>query len=105
MNLRNPFSDKVRYAFLDYWECYQCGSNGNYRGGLELHHIKGRESNSALNSCILCGVCHTHIGHTQEEEIFLMRKTIRYLVRINYEFTKFDLAFYNKYKKLYDSII
>ena len=105
MHLSNPFSEQIRFLFFDVWECWQCGSNGNGRGGLELHHIKGRESNSALNAAPLCHYCHEHMNHNSQEESFLMGKTIRFLVRINYDFDSNDLAFYNQYKKIYDTLV
>ncbi len=100
MNLRNPFSDKVRVAFIDYWECYFCQKNYP----LELHHIKGRESNSALNASVLCNECHSHIGHTEYEEQVLMLRTVKFLVNNNYKFDEIDLEFYAKYKYIYDKV-
>lgn len=102
MQLRNNFPDLVRYLFLDIWECWMCGQNGVNCGGLELHHIKGRESNSAMNASVVCGKCHSHMGHSFEEEKQLMQRTIRYLCRINYQFNEKDVAFFAQYKKYYD---
>lgn len=48
MQLRNPFSSATRLLF-DVWICWKCGGNGQQKGGLELHHIVGRSSNSPLN--------------------------------------------------------
>jgi hypothetical protein len=101
MILNNPFPSYVRVAFIDYWECYRCGKNYP----LELHHIKGRESCSALNASVLCSECHSHMGHTDEEEIYLMGITARFLVRNNYQFREEDIEFWNKYKDFYNKII
>lgn len=103
MKLRNDFCLKVRCMYFDIWECWICGRNGQTMGGLELHHIKGRESASALNSALVCVQCHAHLNHNDEEEKKLMLKTMRFLVRNNYDFSPVDLKFYNKYKKIYDS--
>lgn len=102
MKLRNDFPMKVRCMYFDKWECDVCGKNGNYHGGLELHHIKGRESASALNCSQVCNCCHSHLNHNYEEEKILMLKTVRFLVRNNYDFSSCDLKFYNKYKNIYD---
>ena len=100
VKLENPFPIRVRVAFIDYWECYLCGRNYP----LELHHITGRRSDSALNAAVLCKECHSHIGHTKEEEEELIRITIRFLVRNNYQFRANDVAFYNKHKDFYNRI-
>jgi hypothetical protein len=102
--MRNEFDSQTRLIFFDLWECWLCGQNGEGRGGLELHHIKGRESNSALNAAPLCHYCHEHMNHNDKEEKDLMARTVRFLVRICYNFNEDDLAFYAKYKKIYDSI-
>ena len=103
MKLKNPFPLKVKKLYLNVWECVECKQNGTDRGGLELHHIKGRESNSALNCAMLCGVCHSCKNHNQEEEQKLMIYQIRFLLRNKYEFSKCDLRFYAKHKKIYDN--
>jgi len=102
MRLRNNFPDKVRNMYFDIWECSLCGRNGQFHGGLELHHIRGRISSSALNCSILCGECHSHMSHYFEEEKRLMQKQIRFLLRNNYEFKENDLKFYNQHKKYYE---
>lgn len=104
MNLRNPFPNKVREFYRDVWKCSLCACNGINRDGLSLHHIKGRESSSALNCAILCGVCHACMNHNDKEEKELMGIQIKFLVRMNYEFSKNDLKFYAKYKHIYDQI-
>ena len=104
MILQNPFPDYVRNIYLDCWECWICGQNGTQTGGLELHHIQGRNSYSAFNSAPLCKLCHSMIGHTLEEEKTLMIKTAKYLVKHNYQFTEYDLQFYLNNKHIYDTV-
>jgi hypothetical protein len=101
--MRNEFEDRVRLAFIDQWACGECGENGTRTGGLELHHIKGRESNSALNGIVLCKECHSHIGHSSQEENKYLEKTIKYLVAIRFNLIEEDLEFYHKYKYIYDT--
>lgn len=63
------------------------------RGGLELHHIFGRISSSALNSALLCGYCHKHVGHTQEEQHKYLRITILFLSKEGYKLKQEDEDF------------
>lgn len=102
MILQNPFSDDVRLIYLYSYECWICKENGTRSGGIELHHILGRVSDSVLNSAPLCKFCHDHIGHSFEEEKDLLQKTIRYLVRHGYTFTDKDIDFYNEHKNYYN---
>lgn len=67
MKLQNPFPDWVRELWRDAFHCGECGSNGVDTGGVTLHHITSRDSNSPLNSIPLCGDCHIKVGHTQQE--------------------------------------
>lgn len=84
MKLQNPFDLRVRLLYLDCWKCWFCGQNGQQSGGLEIHHITGRDSKSAFNSSCLCKDCHNHIGHSQEEEQKLFLITIEYLYNLEY---------------------
>lgn len=93
MKLDHPFSNETRHLYLGVWRCWECGSNGQTRGGLELHHIFGRVSSSALNSAPLCKVCHNKIGHSREEQQKYLRLTIEYLVSIHYKLKPEDDAF------------
>lgn len=93
MELRNPFSLDTRLLYLGIWYCWECGANGNDRGGLELHHIRGRISASPLNSALLCHLCHSGMNHSQEEEQRLFLKTLKYLHSIRYIFTPADMLF------------
>lgn len=63
-----------------YW-CFNCDRSDR---GLELHHIFGRISASALNACPLCNVCHGKIKHTTEEQNHLMRKVILFHLKEHY---------------------
>ncbi len=93
MQLQNPFPLEVRTLYLDCWECWLCGRNGWNRGGLEIHHIWGRISASALNSSCLCGYCHKGMGHSREEQHRLLRKTIAYLLKNRYRLQPVDNSF------------
>ncbi len=103
MHLRNNFPDSVRLLFIDDWECFMCGQNGTQSGGLELHHIIGRGSCSALNAAILCNKCHRKIGHSFEEERDLLSKTIKFLLVRDYKLTKEDKEFYESERTKYES--
>lgn len=70
-----------------------CGSNGQDRGGLEIHHITGRDSAAAFNSSCLCHMCHENIEHTNEREAELFLKTLKYLYDIEYRPTDEDFTF------------
>ncbi len=103
MKLRNNFSTETRWLFFDMrFTCFNCGGNGQDVGGLSLHHIRSRISESPLNAIVLCNKCHLKIGHTQEEESKYLIKTIKYLLRKNYIFKEEDLQFYRDNIKLYD---
>lgn len=80
------------YLYNNY-ECWICHTNGSHCGGMELHHIWGRISASALNSAPLCKECHSHIGHTRAERVDLLRKTIRFLLSQGYKLTDEDNDF------------
>lgn len=84
MKLYFPFSDATRALFIYFQKCYICKSNGNGKGGLELHHIIGRRKtgknmDSPLNASVLCHECHSHIGHTKEEQLKLFLITWKVL--------------------------
>lgn len=93
MKLAHPFPTAVRELFRDEWACWRCGGNGAPDGGLELNHIFGRISGSALNASLLCTRCHGHIGHSREEHHELLRKAITYLARIGYKLQQVDHEF------------
>src|SRR5580698_7667740 len=79
MKLQYDFPLKVRNLFIGCWECWQCGGNGQDRGGLAIHHIWGRVSSSALNAAVLCGECHDHVSHSTETRCRYFTQTFRYL--------------------------
>lgn len=91
MKLQNPFSQTTRELFRDCWECWECGENGQRTGGLELHHITGRDSHSAFNGAILCKGCHEHATHTNAEEAKYTLVTMKYLRSRGYTPTEYDL--------------
>ena len=91
MKLANPFPPKTREWFRDCWQCWQCGENGQRTGGLELHHITGRDSSSTFNGAILCKRCHAHAKHTNEEEALYTEITIKYLYNLGYPIQDIDL--------------
>lgn len=65
--------------------------------GLQLHHIVGRDSNSAFNAIVLCNVCHEKCNHSQEEERKYFKTTFNFLLITNYEPTENDLKFLRDY--------
>jgi hypothetical protein len=69
--------------------------------GLEIHHCRGRISNSPLNAIVLCLDCHSKCGHSFEEESKYLKIAIRYLLSINYELTVEDIEFYKTNVLLY----
>lgn len=97
MQLKNPFSTKTRELYRDLWACMICGMNGTSTGGLELNHITGRDSSSAYNASLLCRLCHSHVGHSREEHIFLFHKNRKYLQKIGYVATEQDKEFIKKH--------
>lgn len=99
MKLRNNFSNNTRNLFLYSYNCWICGRSDK---GLELHHSLGRVSNSSLNAFCICMECHSHIGHSKEEESKCLQTTMRWLLKQGYELTKKDIEFYNNNKNLYN---
>lgn len=76
MQLKNPFPPSVRNWFLYTYACMDCGQSDR---GLEIHHIVGRSSASALNAIPLCIECHSHCGHSFEEQARYFSKAIHFL--------------------------
>lgn len=93
MKLRNGFTQETRNLYMDHYACFLCGSNGNNRGGLEIHHILGRLSDSAFNSSCLCGYCHREISHNREEHKTIFEKTLKFLYQQRYKPKEEDLQF------------
>jgi hypothetical protein len=98
MKLSNPFSQNTRNLFLYEYSCWTCGRSDK---GLELHHIKGRESNSPLNAYLICTECHSHANHSQEEEKEYLQTTMIFLLKQNYKFTNLDKEFLMKHRDKY----
>ena len=108
MKLRNPFSKETRMLWIDHYHCADCGTNGD--GLLELHHITGRNSSATVNGVVVCHECHSHYGHSREEEQRLFAKNLAVLKTKHYKLTDKDLAFMeehdylvlnNPYRELY----
>jgi hypothetical protein len=93
MKLKNDFSNETRHLWLGHWECGLCKKNGQTTGGLELHHIYGRVSDSPFNSVVLCKKCHASIAHNDDEHRKLLAYTIRYLLKIHYRPVPEDYLF------------
>jgi len=102
MKLRNPFSTRVRDLWFMCWECVVCSGNGTDCGGLELHHIAGRVSGSALNAATVCKGCHIGMGHSESEEKMLFREVLSYYYNGEIELTKEDVLFVDEYSRLKD---
>ena len=109
MSSHNNF-DKVELMrwFGDNYECWVCGKNHQNC----FHHIVGRGNgdskceSSILNAAPLNNFeCHLQIhGQLRKEENVkvLLQKTIRYLLKKGYEFSKIDEQFIMKYKRYYN---
>ncbi len=99
MKLDHPFSQETRNLFLYTQFCWLCPSNGNGRGGLEIHHICGRKKHekfldSAFNASVLCKVCHDHIKQDNETRFKLYKITAKMIYENNqYEIKQNDFSF------------
>jgi hypothetical protein len=99
MKLTNNFSNDTRNIFLYEHSCFDCNRSDR---GLELHHIRGRISDSPLNAIPICMECHAHIGHTQEEESKYLKTALKFILTTDYKLTQKDLEFYISNKALYN---
>ena len=99
MKLDNPFPLEVRLLYLGWWKCFLCGGNGWNRGGLSIHHILGRVSDSAFNSSCLCGYCHGHMGHSDEEQKKLFMLTLDFLLMKKFIPKEEDMQFLAEHSK------
>lgn len=97
MKLNNPFPEKVRLLYLYVYGCFKCGRSDR---GLELHHITGRDSDSAFNACPLCKDCHAKIGHTEEEEKELLAIVMKFHADNSYKPEDNDYDFIFKHANL-----
>jgi hypothetical protein len=93
MQLRYPFPPEVRNLWLYHYSCQDCGRSG---AGLELHHIAGRVSDSALNAICLCKICHGKCGHSFEEQAKYFRLQLEFLARSDWQASDDDEAFFLK---------
>lgn len=101
MKLKNPFTNETRWLFHDArYQCWICGGNQN----IELHHIAGRISSSPLNASPVCHSCHAQVGHSEEEEKLLFKRTLHYLTTHDYKINKKDHEFINSYQRLADVV-
>jgi len=103
--MKNNFSEETRALFIFRYDCDICGSNKN----LELHHIKGRVSDSPCNASLLCHNCHYKHHNkkpfTEEQKKQMLQKTFKWLCKIDYKFTRKDGEFFLKHKKYYSEFI
>ena len=74
--MRNEFPKDVKEIFYRSRHCLQCG---RVDLPIELHHIVGRESNSAFNCIRICKDCHAGAVHTLERECNFYVTTCMYL--------------------------
>ncbi len=95
--MKNNFTEETRLLFMYCKYCWNCGSTS----GIELHHILGRVSNSPMNCIPICNLCHTNHGIDKNKKALFLDKTIRFLLKEQYEFTEKDLLFYLENKALY----
>ena len=95
--MRNEFPPEVKEIFYRSRYCLKCGRVDR---PIEIHHIVGRDSNSALNACRLCDTCHEHIKHTNKYECMLFNITTKYLVSQGYHLIDKDYKFLEKFNYL-----
>lgn len=94
MQLKNRFKeeDKIR-VWSQRQYCQLCGSNAV----CSLHHILGTESDSILNSIMLCHKCHKYAdGHNVSDTLYqssLINITLVIVKDEEYEFVQRDLDF------------
>ena len=98
--MSNEFSPKTREIFFWNNVCWSCGK---YHANI-LHHIMGRISSSPLNAAPLNNLqCHIGVGNlsTFETRKKLLKKTLEFLKKENYKFTKEDDLFMKKFAQYY----
>lgn len=67
---------------------------------LELHHITGRDSSATVNGVVVCTECHSHFGHSDDEEKYLFAKNLATLRTMRYEITADDETFMREHPHL-----
>ena len=101
MKLQNEFSVETRELFIWNKKCFKCGDYG----WDVLHHVMGRESNSAFNACPIHNFkCHIGAGDLGKIEGRLLDEIRSFLYHNGYNFIDTDKEFYRKYKDLYTLI-
>ena len=103
MLLKNRFKDiDKQRVWLDHQFCALCYSNQQ----CSLHHIKSTESDSILNSIMLCFKCHKFADTRNVSDKEFMSKCLKYTIKqvlqTNYTLTEKDTDFYNNNKALYN---
>lgn len=103
MLLKNRFKEEDWHrVWEDHKFCAECGSNQN----CSLHHIKSTESDSILNSIMLCHEHHKIAdGHNQSDKKFIskyLKYTIRQALKNDYQFTENDVNFYKQNEGCYN---
>jgi len=104
--LKNDFDrEELKKWYLYNYKCWWCGRNTRDA----MHHITGRDSNSILNSAPLCNfTCHINqhgLLRLEENMIFLLKKTVKYLLDQNYEFNEIDREFMSSHLDLFKKLL
>lgn len=102
MKLANRFKEEDKHrVWEDHKFCAKCGSNQN----CSLHHIVGTESDSILNSIMLCYTHHkeadAHNVSDVEFQAPMAQYTIKLALREQYRFVDRDIKFYEEHRNLY----
>lgn len=104
MKLKNDFPPEVK----NFWISYHPFSYSGLNQDVEIHHIKGRCSNSIFNSIPLTHKEHEAGDiHRPENEAFFIEWVYKFVRRIcflyptAYKLRKADYEFMNKYEKKY----
>lgn len=100
--LKNPFPPEVREIYIYVYYCFQCNHSDR---PIELHHIFGRESDSAFNACVLCHDCHEAVKHTEEERHLLFNKNLQFLIDTHYKPTEKDCDFIKRHPFLVKNVL
>lgn len=110
--LQNRFSDKIRSAWVGWYECLFCGKNN----ADALHHIlspstsfyiHGKHNTSIFNSCPIANL-ECHIGNEAKlftkKQIVRLLKEVRAIVKVElcYTLVDVDIQFLKVYEKLYN---
>ena len=97
---QNSFSEEAR-AFFDWnYNCWICHRSDR---GLSPDHILGRKKpihSSILNLAPLCIPCHQN--KTSHDKPKLLKRTLTYLIKQDYQLTDKDVEFYKRYEEYYE---